>query len=223
MNNIIILLPTISRQVTVLLRRRFFLLTLMGCLSLNLVACKGTTPPIAPTRLMTAIPPTSAQLVSPTPVSIATEVPSIATQTVYETFTLTGEQALQVAVFMNFIRAYNNGWPEEALALLAQDAQGTDCNYESVGAAFFRNKVEAVEWLRARIADRARLEVSSIYNHNPDPKTGARAIGVEYSRRTSLTLEQLGFTDGIVPKGGSKVVFTSEPPTLIKAFVTDCR
>ena len=60
------------------------------------------------------------------------------------------------------------------------------------------------------------MEVNRIYDENPDP-TGQNVIGVEYSRRASTTLVELGFIEGITPKLAAKVVFAVEP-TLIKAF-----
>ncbi len=156
-------------------------------------------------------------VVSSTLVSSATDVPSVDTAARYETFALAGEQAQEVAAFMNFIRAYDNGRLEEALAWLTVGVDISDCDYQEVGVIQFRGKSQVAEWLRERLSEHDQLIVSHVYNENPDPVSGGHVIGVEYSRRTSTTLEQLGFGEGIKPKGGSKVVFEAES-ALIQAF-----
>jgi hypothetical protein len=183
--------------------RRF---TLIISISLTLAACRNQPPS-----------PTLTPTLSLTPIATATDIPSVAAQTSHKTFSLTGEQAQEVAVFISFIRAFNNGRLDEALGLLAKDVTGSDCDYEKVSLTFFKGKAEAAEWLRQRFADRDQLVVSGIYNENPDPRSGKHVIGVEYSRRKSLTLERLGFLEGITPNLASKVVFRSEP-SLIQGF-----
>lgn len=154
---------------------------------------------------------------SPTPTSSRMDVPSAATSISHETFVLTGEQAQEIAVFMNFIHAYNNGQLDEALALLADNVGTSDCDYRNVRVVTFQGKSQVLGWLQQRISDHDRLEVSRIDNENPDPVSGRHVIGVTYSRRTNLTLAKLGFGDGIVPKLASKVSFTPEP-TLIQSL-----
>ncbi len=133
------------------------------------------------------------------------------------TFILTKEQAREVTVFMEFIRAFNAGNLEEALALLDEKVVGSDCDYESVKALHFNGTSGAAEWLHQRIADHDQLKVSRILNENPDPVTGSHVIGVEYARRTSYTLAKLGFPKGIKPRLGARVVFHTEP-TRISIF-----
>ncbi len=170
-----------------------------------------------PAEMNKASSPTSILFPSPTPTSTMTDVPNAATQTSRETFTLSGEQAQEIAVFMDFLRAYNNGRLDEALALLAEDVGVSDCDYQNIKVVTFQGKLQAADWLRQRISDHDRLEVSRIANENPDPGSGRHVIGVEYSRRTSLTLAKLGFGDGITPRLASKVIFTPEP-ALIQSF-----
>lgn len=147
---------------------------------------------------------------------MAWEAPMQDTPVRNEAFVLTGEQALEVAVFMNFIRAYNNGHLDEALALLSEDVAISDCDYREVKAVEFGGISQAAEWLRQHISEHDRLIVSQIYNENPG-RGGRHVIGVEYSRRSDTTLESLGFPQGIKPKLASKVVFEAGT-ALIQAF-----
>ncbi len=132
-------------------------------------------------------------------------------------FSLTAEQAQEVAVFMEFIRAYNAGQLQTVLALLAEDVGVSDCDYQNIKVITFQGKSQVTEWLQQRISDHDQLEVSRIENENLDPSSGRHVIGVTYSRRTSMTLAKLEFSDGITPTLASKVIFTSES-TLIQSF-----
>jgi hypothetical protein len=123
---------------------------------------------------------------------------------------LTAEQAQDVTTFMEFIRAYNAGQFERALALLDEKIGGSDCDYQKISVILFKGKSEAAEWLRQRLADHDRLEIRRISNENPDPTTGRHVLGIEYSRRTNDTLAKLGFVKGIAPKLGTKVVLNTE-------------
>ena len=67
----------------------------------------------------------------------------------HETIVLTGEQALEISVLVDFIQAYNSGLLEEALVMLSEDVVVSDCDYPEVQAVEFLGKVEAEEWLRA--------------------------------------------------------------------------
>lgn len=133
------------------------------------------------------------------------------------TFDLTFEQAREVAVFIEFIQAYNTGQLQAALALLAENAGVSDCDYQNIKVVTFQGRSQAAEWLQQRISDHDRLEVSHIYDENPDSSSGRQVVGVTYARRTSMTLAKLGFGDGITPALASKVIFTPEP-TLIQSF-----
>src|SRR5258708_27624738 len=75
---------------------------------------------------------------TPRPTPTATDIPSAANQVSHLTFALSGEQAQEIAVFMDFIRAYNNARLDEALALLSEDVGGTDCDYRQVKVIVFR-------------------------------------------------------------------------------------
>lgn len=157
---------------------------------------------------------------TPTQAPQPTDTPANTASTTVEannTFSLTAQQAQEVTAFMEFIRAYNTGQLEEALALLDEHAGVSDCDYQAVKVILFRGKSQAAEWLRQRIADHDHLEVSGIYDENPDRSSGEHVIEVEYARRTSTTLAKLGFVDGITPKLASKVIFAPEP-TLIASF-----
>jgi hypothetical protein len=57
-------------------------------------------------------------------------------------------------------------------------------------------------------SDHDQLQLSRIVNENPDDELVA---GIEYARRTSTTLQRLGFGNGIMPKLATKVVFTADP------------
>ena len=158
-----------------------------------------------------------------TPVSITTTFDTPITQKIdatsqpNNTFNLTAEQAQEVAVFIEFIRAYNNGRLDEALALLAENVGVSDCDYLNIKVITFQGKSQVAEWLQQRISDHDQLEVSRIENENPDPSFGRHVISVAYARRKSMTLAKLGFKDGITPMLETKVIFTSEP-TLIQSF-----
>jgi len=146
------------------------------------------------------------------------------------TFDLSAEQAQEVAVFIEFIRAYNTGQLQAALALLDKNVGISDCDYKNIKVVTFQGKSQAAEWLRQRISDHDQLEINHIYNENPDPSSGRHVMAVTYARRTNITLANLGYEDGITPSLASKVIFTPEP-TRIQRFangpygadVTACR
>jgi len=133
------------------------------------------------------------------------------------TFNLTAEQADEVAVFTEFIQAYNSGQLQAALALLAKKVGVSDCDYQNIKVVTFQGKSQVAGWLQQRISDHDQLEVSHIENENQDRTSGKHVIGVTYSRRTSMTLAKLGFDNGITPTLASKVIFTSQP-TLVQSF-----
>jgi hypothetical protein len=65
-----------------------------------------------------------------------------------------------------------------------------------------------VRWLKGRFADHDRLTVRRIFDQNPSQPVGV--VGVEYARRISDTLRELGFHSGIVPQVTQKLVFRFE-------------
>lgn len=174
-------------------------------LSVTLTVCVTSTPqPTAPVPVTTTFDsPTASE-------KNATSQPN-------NTFDLTAEQAQEVAVFIEFIRAYNAGQLQTALAFLDENVGVSDCDYQNIKVITFRGKSQVAKWLQQRISDHDQLEVSHIENENPDPSSGRHVMAVTYARRTSMTLAKLGFSDGITPTLGSKVIFTAEP-TLIQSF-----
>ncbi len=64
------------------------------------------------------------------------------------TFHLTAEQVQEVAVFIEFIRAYNNGRLDEALVLLAENVEVRDCDYQNMKVITFRGKSPVTVWLQ---------------------------------------------------------------------------
>ena len=174
-------------------------------LSIALTACVTSRPQSAPTIPVTT---TFATLIAP-------EIDAASQQN--NTFDLTFEQAQEVAIFIEFIQAYNTGQLQAALALLAENVGVGDCDYQNIRVVTFQGKSQVAGWLQQRISDHDQLEISRIENENPDPSCGRHIIEVTYSLRTSMTLAKLGFGDGIMPTLGSKVIFTTEP-TLIQSF-----
>jgi len=146
---------------------------------------------------------------------IAPEIDAASQQN--NTFDLTFEQAQEVAIFIEFIQAYNTGQPQAALALLAENVGVSDCDYQNIRVVTFQGKSRVAGWLQQRISDHDQLEISRIENENPDPSSGRHVIEVTYAFRTSMTLANLGFGDGITPALASKVIFTPEA-TLIQSF-----
>jgi hypothetical protein len=121
-------------------------------------------------------------------------------------YELTPVQAEQVRLTVEFVNAFNAHRLRPAVAVLAPNALGSDCDYRRVRAGRFFGKAQIAAWLRWRFADRDHLDVARIFNENPE---GAdQAVGLDYRRRTSHTLRALGFPHGIKPQLGSKVVFT---------------
>lgn len=105
---------------------------LLLAMSFTFAACQYSTPS-----------PMSAPVASPRPTPAAADISSVATQINHETFALTGEQVQEIAVFMDFMRAYKNGRLEAALALLSQDVAVSDCDYRAVTVILFRGKSQA--------------------------------------------------------------------------------
>lgn len=106
---------------------------------------------------------------------------------------------------MRFIAAYNARRLSDALALLAPDANASDCDYENVRGLKFVGRRQVAAWLRQRFRDRDRLTVSRISAKDPSQPVGV--LLVEYARRASDTLRALGYVNGIVPDVATKVPF----------------
>lgn len=114
-----------------------------------------------------------------------------------------------VATVVAFLDAYNSGRVDAALALMAENAGISDCDYRAV-RVITADGTEAVrQWLRDRAADHDQLMLESIANENPDAATGSHVVAVSYARRTSDTLRALGLPNGIDPHLATKVVFTA--------------
>lgn len=122
-------------------------------------------------------------------------------------FSLSAAQAQEVAVIVEFFRAYNAGQLEMVLAMFASNADVSDCDYRAVKDVEFQGRADVARWLRQRIAEHDLLTVARIADENPDQPVGV--VGVEYQRRSNDTLRSLGFPNGITPILATKVVFTA--------------
>lgn len=129
------------------------------------------------------------------------------------TFTVNAAQAKQVTAVVEFLRAYNRARLHPALAVLAAQPSGSDCDYRREQSFTFRGREATVRWLRGLFRDRDRLTLARIYNENANQ---SRVVAVEFSRRTSDSLRAMGFRNGIRPRVAAKVVFT--PGTRIATF-----
>jgi SnoaL-like domain len=116
----------------------------------------------------------------------------------------------EIALVIAFIDAWNAGRVDDASNLLTENVEFSDCDYVRVKAVLLTGRDAVRKWLRARAADKDRLTVATVFNHNPDPLSGEGVIGVSYALRTSRTLASLGRPNGIKPQGASKVVFTDD-------------
>jgi hypothetical protein len=139
--------------------------------------------------------------------------------------TLTARQARGVTVVVQFLDALNAGNFRRALGSFTNDPRivrdlgVSDCDYRRRKSVLYRGRRQVAAWLRQRIADRDRLTMSSIRLLTTDPPTTYdRGAAVEYSRRTSKTLQALGFPRGIQPKLASKIVFTRKGSVRMTVF-----
>jgi hypothetical protein len=82
-------------------------------------------------------------------------------------------------------------------------ASASDCDFKHVRGLRFEGRRAIARWLRQRFADRDQLTISRIYDKNPEQPLGV--VIIEYARRTSDTLRELGYPRGIVPQFASKV------------------
>ncbi|MGI8687460.1 MAG: nuclear transport factor 2 family protein [Thermomicrobiales bacterium] len=193
---------------------------LLATLPLLLSACafggeaRQDIPTPAPT--VTAAP-TPLSLSSPTGTAVSVgvssataESPETATPSTPSNVYLAPELARALGTTEAFLRAYNAGQHDTALALLTEDSTLYDCDYDTGSAIEAVGKDQASAWLQARIADHDQLVVAELF-YGPtawrEPSTGIIAIAAVYERRTSDTVRALGFPDG-VKKNPSKVILT---------------
>jgi hypothetical protein len=151
-----------------------------AALALLLIACNGHVEPVRPS-----------------PAAERSGSPAV--------FSVNGQQTAEVVTVVRFVKAYNAGRVDDAMALLTDDVGGSDCDYRRATALSFNGPQQTQDWLRARAADHDRLDIRQINNQNPDQPVGVAAI--VWARRSSDTLRALRLGDGIVPHLGAKVVF----------------
>jgi hypothetical protein len=131
-------------------------------------------------------------------------------------YSLAGRQAQEVAVTIRFVNAFDAHSLQQALATLAPNAGGSDCDYRHVQVISFKGRREIAAWLRKRFADDDHLGISRIWNGNAAQPVGV--LGIEWAIRKSKTLRRFGFAHGIVPRLAAKVVFTRGFPPRIITF-----
>ena len=137
--------------------------------------------------------------------TVSTPVPARVDLGSPATFSLNGDQAGQVAAVVNLVEAYNGGRIEEALDLLDDRVNVSDCDYRKVRVVTFSGRSETESWLNHGVADHDKLQLQLILNLNPGEPVGV--VGVVWALRSSDSLRSLGFAKGIRPQLGAKVVF----------------
>ena len=158
----------------------------------------------SPTPTPSSVPANSS---FPTTAPITTAAPK-STSTL--TFAVGADQARYVATVVAFVDAFNAGAVDAALALLADNVVGSDCDYGRQTLITFQSKRDAEPWLRGRAAEHDRIEIAEIVNENPEPSTGSHVVAVGWaSRRTDL------LPTAIVPRYAAKVVFTPDGRRII--------
>jgi len=159
-------------------------------------------------------PPTPTPSSVPASSSVATSAAPITTAAPRPTSTLTfavgADQARYVATVVTFVDAFNAGAVDAALALLADNVVGSDCDYGRQALITFQTKRDAETWLRGRVAEHDRMEIAEIVNENPEPSTGSRVVAVGWASRKSDLLPS-----AIVPRYAAKVVFTADGRRII--------
>jgi len=126
-----------------------------------------------------------------------------ATPTPGQPIILDQQQSQEVAVLIEFIRAYNAGRVSTALSLFGPEYNWSDCDYRHVAVLVGRDKASLRRWLEGRAADHDRLGIGRIMVGTEQEQV----LDVTFKRRTSDTLRALGRPQGIVPVLGAKVVF----------------
>jgi limonene-1,2-epoxide hydrolase len=131
-------------------------------------------------------------------------------------YALSARQANGVSVVVQFLAAYNAGKLAAALAQFTAAPNFvryvgvSDSNYSKRRVDGFRSRSGVAAWLRSRFADRDRMTLAAIraaYSSGGKP-SDAGAV-VRYARRTSNSLNGLGFPQGIEPPGLTKVGFAN--------------
>jgi hypothetical protein len=136
-------------------------------------------------------------------------------------FSLTAPQAREIAVVMAFLDAYNAGNLDTALAQLTEDIHYADCDFRDVPAGRpiqIDGKEDLAVWLQGQFADHDRLEMTLIFDENPGQPLGV--VGVEFGKRTSDSLRERGYPDGI-DSAVAKVVFNATYDR-ITYFINGC-
>ena len=174
-----------------------------GVLALILTACRSVptnvdtgTSAATDSTAPSVVAPMSAPLLGPTTRNVPLAERATAAP-------LPTPQTAEAGIVIAFIHAYNAGDLAAALALLDDRMSASDCDYQRVRPIGFMGKRAVADWLRQRMADHDQLTIQEI-------EVSGDAIGMAYSRRTSDSLQKLGFPDGIQPRGGTKVVLTSD-------------
>lgn len=133
---------------------------------------------------------------------------------------LTSRQARAISVIVEFIDAFNR----EDLAAAMNHFSGdryfsafvgvSDCDYLRQRREYFPKRAFVRRWLEQRFADDDRLTVATVR------LIGGRPLGavVTYSRRSSKTIEKIGFPAGIRPTIGTKVGFSTRGPVKLTQF-----
>jgi hypothetical protein len=155
------------RQVALSLRR----LTAAGLAVLVALQVVGAVPPHV-TRIMAR--------------SAATPVPGAP-------ITLDARQAQEVAVLVDFIRAYNTGQTATALALFGPPWLWSDCDYRHGQVIGGKGIISLRQWLVRHKADHDRLDIGTIAVGTEQEQ----ALGVTFQRRTNDTLRDLGKSKGL--------------------------
>lgn len=125
---------------------------------------------------------------------------------------LAAQDAEQIAVVMDLLRAYNAADLATVLALVSDEIAWADCRYDASGGqpTGVRGKSALTVWLQQRFAEHDRLELDQLTIRNG-------VIAVSYRRRMSETIRQAGFPDGIVPNLATKVLFDYRGGTMTAA------
>ena len=120
-----------------------------------------------------------------------------------DAFRVSADEAAAISTVERFIHSINAGDVNGAEALVAQDAEVSDCDYIHRTVVVLTGRASVMEWLRARIADHDRLAIGSIFNEN---EVFTPVVGVDLANRSSDTLARLGSPGGVVPLEVAKVV-----------------
>jgi hypothetical protein len=124
-----------------------------------------------------------------------------------DVFSVSGVQAIQVALIVRFVTAFNAADLDTALGLMTDDPEMSDCDFERHEVVDMQGKARIRAWLGQRFADHDRMVIGGIFNVNPDSD---RAVGVEFSNRVSDTIVRLGAVGGVIPGVVAKVVFDAD-------------